>query len=61
MLYNKNILSTDIILLLVYTSAMAQVTTPVPPEYRGKIDMERTGMHDANRIRTVFYNYGIKI
>jgi hypothetical protein len=31
----------------------------VPDSLRGRIDAERTGMHDANRIRTVFYNYGM--
>lgn len=38
---------------------VAQVATPVPPEYRGKIDAERSGMHDAANIRTVFYNFGM--
>ena len=27
---------------------------PVPPEWRGTIDAEREGHHDANLIRTVF-------
>ncbi|HZW39403.1 MAG TPA: hypothetical protein VFF33_08905 [Ignavibacteriaceae bacterium] len=26
---------------------------------RGRIDAERTGTHDANKIRTIFYNYGM--
>jgi hypothetical protein len=30
-----------------------------PPELRGRIDMERKGLHDANKIRTLFYNYGM--
>ncbi len=30
-----------------------------PPELRGRIDMERQGLHDANKIRTLFYNYGM--
>lgn len=59
MLYKKIALSFVLVLFLVHTSLMAQITTPVPPEQRGKIDMERTGMHDANRIRTTFYNYGM--
>jgi len=37
----------------------AQVLTPVPDSLRGKIDMERSGMHDAANIRTVFYNFGM--
>ena len=31
----------------------------VPPEQRGRIDAERSGIHDAGNIRTVFYNYGM--
>ncbi|MGQ9798183.1 MAG: hypothetical protein ACUVRG_02655 [Ignavibacterium sp.] len=31
----------------------------VPPEWRGTIDAERQGIHDANLIRTIFYNYGM--
>lgn len=36
--------------------ATAQV---VPPELRGRIDAERSGIHDANRLRTLFYNFGM--
>lgn len=32
---------------------------PVPPEWRGTIDAERSGQHDANLIRTIFYNFGM--
>ena len=32
---------------------------PVPPEWRGSIDAERSGQHDANLIRTIFYNFGM--
>ena len=49
-------------LLLATLSAplAAQELQPVtPPEYRGQIDAERSGLHDANRVRTVFYNYGM--
>ncbi len=46
--------------LLAAPSANAQTPFPVtPPEFRGRIDAERQGGHDANRIRTVFYNYGM--
>jgi len=31
----------------------------VPPELRGRSDAERQGMHDANNIRTEFWNYGM--
>ena len=31
----------------------------VPDSLRGRVDAERSGMHDANRIRTVFYSYGM--
>lgn len=39
---------------------VAQRLEPVtPPDQRGRIDAERMGIHDANRIRTIFYNYGM--
>jgi hypothetical protein len=31
----------------------------VPPEQRGRVDAERMGIHDANNIRTMFFNYGM--
>lgn len=37
----------------------ADVPVPVPPEQRGRLDAERSGFHDANNIRTVFWNYGM--
>ncbi|MDP2887294.1 MAG: hypothetical protein Q8P51_19995 [Ignavibacteria bacterium] len=45
--------------LLSTMTVLAQVTLPVPDSLRGKIDAERSGMHDAANIRTVFYNYGM--
>jgi hypothetical protein len=39
--------------------AGADVPLPVPPEQRGRIDAERSGTHDANSLRTVFWNYGM--
>ena len=46
--------------LLVAVPARAQTPLPVTPsEWRGAIDAERTGTHDANRIRTLFYNFGM--
>jgi hypothetical protein len=35
------------------------VPLPVPIGQRGTIDAERSGTHDANRIRTVFWNFGM--
>ena len=44
----------------VLSNVQAQILPdPVPPEWRGTIDAEREGMHDANLIRTVFLNYGM--
>ena len=38
----------------------AQQLEPVTPAaWRSRIDFERQGIHDANRIRTIFYNYGM--
>ncbi len=31
----------------------------VPKDQRGRLDAERSGMHDAGNIRTVFYNFGM--
>ncbi|MEM6286984.1 MAG: hypothetical protein AAF845_07490 [Bacteroidota bacterium] len=46
--------------LLSASGAEAQIPVPTtPPEFRGRIDFERQGVHDANRIRTLFYNYGM--
>jgi hypothetical protein len=38
---------------------LSQVPTPVPPEKRGRSDAERKGFHDANNIRTEFWNFGM--
>ena len=49
-----------LVALAVGGAAEAQTPRPVtPPEQRGRIDAERQGLHDANRIRTLFYNYGM--
>ncbi len=37
----------------------AGVPTPVPPEQRGRLDAERSGLHDASNVRTIFWNYGM--
>src|ERR1035437_2167168 len=37
----------------------AQLLPVIPDSLRGKIDPERMGTHDANKIRTMFYNFGM--
>ncbi|MEM0961061.1 MAG: hypothetical protein AAGK21_00810 [Bacteroidota bacterium] len=45
---------------MVAPPASSQMPLPTtPPEFRGRIDAERQGLHDANRMRTLFYNYGM--
>lgn len=48
-------------ILLVFTSSNfgQTILQLVPPEWRGTIDAERQGTHDANLIRTLFYNFGM--
>ncbi|MBN2172114.1 MAG: hypothetical protein JW819_12415 [Candidatus Krumholzibacteriota bacterium] len=46
-------------LLMPAALAGADVDTPVPPAERGRIDAERRGFHDANNMRTEFWNYGM--
>ncbi|MHC1737248.1 MAG: hypothetical protein AB9882_04495 [Ignavibacteriaceae bacterium] len=48
-----------VILFLFTGLAKAQLIPVTPPEERGRIDAERSGLHDANNIRTVMYNYGM--
>ncbi|AFH48891.1 Hypothetical protein IALB_1180 [Ignavibacterium album JCM 16511] len=59
--FSKKILSLLILLLFaVSANTYSQTILPlVPPEWRGTIDAERQGTHDANLIRTLFYNYGM--
>ncbi len=47
------------LLLAAAAPVAADVPVPVPPEQRGRLDAERSGFHDANNIRTVFWNYGM--
>lgn len=47
-----------IIAVLLSTSNMIRAQV-VPDSLRGKIDAERQGIHDANKIRTLFYNFGM--
>ncbi len=46
-------------LSLLTFQAEAQIITPVPAEWRGSIDAERIGHHDANLIRTRYRSYGM--
>lgn len=54
---NKCLLSIFILLLII--SFDNSISQTVPVEWRGKEDYVRQGTHDANRIRTMFYNYGM--
>ena len=45
--------------LVLLPAARAEVTTPVPQDQRGREDAERSGQHDANNMRTIFWNYGM--
>jgi hypothetical protein len=47
-----------ILFMLSAVAAFAQLPV-VPPEKRGRVDAERRGTHDANNIRTEFWNYGM--
>lgn len=50
-----------ILFCIVFTAQLyAQELQPVvPAELRGQVDAEREGTHDANRIRTSFFNFGM--
>jgi hypothetical protein len=45
--------------LVLAATAAGDVVTPVPQDERGREDAERAGQHDANNMRTVFWNYGM--
>src|ERR1035437_3168025 len=48
-----------LLFLLLVTASYAQILPIIPDSLRGKIDQERMGTHDANKIRTMFYNFGM--
>ena len=51
-----------VLLTMVALSAgqlMAQIVPPVSVDKRGRQDAERSGTHDANNIRTIFWNFGM--
>jgi hypothetical protein len=45
--------------MILAATALADVPTPVPQDQRGRDDAERAGQHDANNMRTIFWNYGM--
>ncbi|MGC8594161.1 MAG: hypothetical protein ACP5US_03070 [Candidatus Kryptoniota bacterium] len=47
------------VLLFLSKLAGAQLLPVVPQNMRGQINAERMGTHDANNIRTMFYNFGM--
>ncbi|MGE5595197.1 MAG: hypothetical protein ACM3S1_04070, partial [Hyphomicrobiales bacterium] len=47
------------LLALLVTTARADLVPTCPPDQRGTANAERMGTHDANRIRTRFWNYGM--
>ena len=54
--YSKLIL---LLILLLAPLSFSQLLPVIPDSLRGKIDQERMGTHDANKIRTMFYNFGM--
>lgn len=56
---SKKILSLVIIVFFSLTTNYYTQIPVVPPQWRGTIDAERRGIHDANLIRTMFYNFGM--
>lgn len=61
-LLQNNVFKYFLIILLFSITIKLQAQTfldVVPFDQRGNEDFVRQGMHDANRIRTVFFNYGM--
>ncbi len=50
---------TAVIIFIFNYSLIAQYLPVVPQDQRGGEDYVRQGTHDANRIRTMFFNYGM--
>ncbi len=48
-----------LILIFILQPAAADIITPVPPEKRGNHLYEHVGHHDANNMRTRFWNFGM--
>ncbi len=51
--------SLSLLSCLVFLPSLAQLQPVVPQEQRGRVDAERAGIHDANNIRSLFYNFGM--
>ncbi len=48
-----------VLVFIITSNIRAQFYDVVPEDQRGDEDYVRQGTHDANRIRTMFYNYGM--
>jgi hypothetical protein len=48
-----------ILIFSIQVSLFSQFLPIVPDSARGRLDAQRTGLHDANNIRTLFYNMGM--
>lgn len=56
----KRFLQACLLTVLLVPAVQSQQLEPTtPPEQRSRIDAERSAVHDANRLRTIFYNYGM--
>jgi hypothetical protein len=58
---SRRLITTAVVVgpLLLAASLLADVQTPVAPDERGNHLYERKGQHDANNVRTLFWNYGM--
>lgn len=57
--FSKSLKKIFAIVLFIFTQNIFSQYPVVPLEWRGKEDYVRQGTHDANRVRTMFYNYGM--
>lgn len=48
-----------LLIAIMVTTSFGDVVTPVPQDQRGREDAERAGQHDANNMRTIFWNFGM--
>jgi hypothetical protein len=56
---SRLLLAAAALLVLVTAGTARAQSVVVPPALRGSLDAERSGTHDANNLRTVFWNYGM--
>ncbi|MBT8399869.1 MAG: hypothetical protein KJO98_05280, partial [Rhodothermia bacterium] len=52
-------LAAVVVTMSMVPAALGQLQPVVPPGERGQINAERMGTHDANRLRTLFFNFGM--